>query len=683
MPREIVFGGNQSLLVCLDKNYYIRDIYYPHVGMENHVSGHKCRIGIYDSLNSDFSWLENDNWKKKIKYKKNTLVGNSLLVNEEMGIKLRFNDCVHHKKNIFLRRLKIYNLKNEKREFRVYFSQDLQIKGLDIGNTAYYDSETKSLVHYHTNRWFMFKGRTESKNSIDSFATGKAHFQSSDGTFRDAEDGELSENPIEQGTVDSTIQINVTITAKGNETIYYCFMVGKDYNELRTLNEYVKEVGIDKAIEQVISFDRAWANKSNFEFFNLSEDTIDLFKQSILIVRSQMDKDGAIIAANDSDILQFNKDHYSYMWPRDGALVAWALDQAGYAYITPKFFNFCKKIATSRGFLLHKYNPDGSLGSSWHPWYHKKEGVTLAIQEDETALVIFVLWKHFQKYKNLNLISQFFTDFIIPAADFMLEFRDNRGLPLPTYDLWEERRGIHTFTVSSVIGALKGAAYFAELFGFEKKKKNYKQAIEKMKNALVKFLYDEKMERFLRTINFDDETGDILKDETIDSSLFALFEFEAFSATHPKVKSTMEQVKEKLWVSTSCGGMARYENDYYHRISKDGEKIPGNPWYISTLWLAKWYIKKASQGESGEKNLKKAHDLIKWVSDHSLDSLILAEQVNPYNNEPLSVSPLTWSHATFISTVIEYLEAYSVVNRCESCKRTLKIIKEDSIELEK
>ena len=30
---------------------------------------------------------------------------------------------------------------------------------------------------------------------------------------------------------------------------------------------------------------------------------------------------------------------------------------------------------------------------------------------------------------------------------------------------------------------------------------------------------------------------------------------------------------------------------------------------------------------------------------------MLAEQVHPYTGEPLSVSPLTWSHAAFVSAV--------------------------------
>jgi GH15 family glucan-1,4-alpha-glucosidase len=43
----------------------------------------------------------------------------------------------------------------------------------------------------------------------------------------------------------------------------------------------------------------------------------------------------------------------------------------------------------------------------------------------------------------------------------------------------------------------------------------------------------------------------------------------------------------------------------------------------------------------------------------------MAEQVHPYTNEPLSVSPLTWSHATMVKTVGEYLRRYEQLKRQE------------------
>ena len=58
--------------------------------------------------------------------------------------------------------------------------------------------------------------------------------------------------------------------------------------------------------------------------------------------------------------------------------------------------------------------------------------------------------------------------------------------------------------------------------------------------------------------------------------------------------ATMSAVEKKLWVKTEVGGVARYENDYYHRISNDIAAVPRNPWFICTLWLADYFITRAT-----------------------------------------------------------------------------------------
>ena len=59
-----------------------------------------------------------------------------------------------------------------------------------------------------------------------------------------------------------------------------------------------------------------------------------LYRRSLLIIRTQCDNDGAVLAANDSDIQWGHNDHYSYMWGRDGAFVCDAVDRAGFPEIT-------------------------------------------------------------------------------------------------------------------------------------------------------------------------------------------------------------------------------------------------------------------------------------------------------------------------------------------------------------
>lgn len=48
---------------------------------------------------------------------------------------------------------------------------------------------------------------------------------------------------------------------------------------------------------------------------------------------------------------------------------------------------------------------------------------------------------------------------------------------------------------------------------------------------------------------------------------------------------------------------------------------------------------------------------------------MLAEQVHPQTNAPMSVSPLTWSHATVVSTLMAYLAKLDQMTRCPTCGR--------------
>ena len=43
------------------------------------------------------------------------------------------------------------------------------------------------------------------------------------------------------------------------------------------------------------------------------------------------------------------------------------------------------------------------------------------------------------------------------------------------------------------------------------------------------------------------------------------------------------------------------------------------------------------------------------ATDFGLLSGVIPEQLHPHTGEPLSVSPLTWSHAAFVASVERYL----------------------------
>jgi ferredoxin len=205
-----------------------------------------------------------------------------------------------------------------------------------------------------------------------------------------------------------------------------------------------------------------------------------------------------------------------------------------------------------------------------------------------------------------------------------------------------------------------------------------------VKAGAAKYMFSQKLNRFVRRLvprdnpkppdspdyvepvqlRRDAQTEALFEvDEVLDSSMYAIFKFHLFEAEDPRVESTMKAIEDKLWIKTRVGGVARYENDYYHRISNDINAVPGNPWFICTLWLADYFITRAKTPAE----LKMALPIFEWTASHALESGVLAEQVNPYTNEPISVSPLTWSHATVVSTAIKYLEKLEQLQTCEAC----------------
>jgi GH15 family glucan-1,4-alpha-glucosidase len=362
------------------------------------------------------------------------------------------------------------------------------------------------------------------------------------------------------------------------------------------------------------------------------------FRRSLLIIRTQVDNGGAILAANDSDIMETARAHYSYMWPRDGAIVAACLDTLGYQDITRRFF------------ILHKYSADGSWGATWHPW--RVDGHNeVPFQQDSTALVLWALARHYQKHRDLDFVDGLYHTLVVPAADFMLEYRNaETGLPKPSYDLWEERRGVHAYTCGTVYGALRAAAALARLFD-DPRYERYEAAALQLQAGMAAHLWDPAANRFARRLILHPD-GREERDLTFDSAVHGLYAYGAFTPNDPRIVSTMAQTYERLQVRTDIGGMARYESDYYFRRSNDFASVPGNPWIICTLWAAQYQLACATRREE----LKPALQRLEWAVVRAAESGVLPEQIHPYTGDPLSVSPLTWSHAEFVATTLQYLD---------------------------
>lgn len=645
MPRSLSLG-NGNLLICIDKNGYVRDFYYPYVGLENHV-GDECfhKVGVW--VEGKFSWLEDKDWEIKIGMETDTLIGSIEAENKNLEVKIHFRDFVYNEKNIFVRKITINNLSSRKRLIKLFLNQQFQIYGSPFGDTAYFDPINRVIIHYKIRRVFLVNVRDD-KQGFDAYSVGAYASKGREGTYKDAEDGELCGNSIEHGFVDSVIGIYREIEAGKSETFHYWIIAAKTIAEALELNDYTIRRTAEHFSRSTEDFWKAWVNKENFNFDNLDSSIIDLFKKSLLIMRTHIDNTGAIIASGDSDMMSHGRDTYGYMWPRDAAFTVIALDKAGYSDTSRRFFEFANDIISKEGYFLHKYCSDKSLGSSWHSWI-RDGNISLPIQEDETALIIYALWKHYEKSRDLDFIERIYNSLIKKAADFMLFYRDKKtGLPYPTYDLWEEKYGVSAFASSAVYAAFIAAGKFAKLLGKKESEVEYNHVASEVREAIIKYLFNSKEGLFYKMIS---QTGSVaFQDNTIDaSSVYGVFKFGVLNCDDKKMVDSIQKTEAKLLCKTPVGGIARYEGDMYH---KNYQEVPGNPWIITSLWFAQYYIAKAKN----VKDLDKVREWLIWVCDKALLSGVLPEQVDPYNKKHLSAAPLTWSHTEFVVTVIEYLE---------------------------
>jgi glucoamylase len=638
MPRDLPIG-NGSLLVAFDAQYRLADFYFPRVGMENQAAA-RFRFGVW--CDGAVSWTDDVPWQRTLDYLRDTLVTDVLLQNEAAGLRLRCYDAVDADANVYLRRIVVRNLREEARELKLFLHHDFALYGNGIGDTAMYEPHSRSVIHYKAKRFILIS----CDGGVDEYACGKSATMGAEPSWQ-TQDGRLSMSPIAQGAVESTIAIPLRLDASGSATVVYWMCAGRTHDEVRKLDEKVRAETASHVLSRTGSHWYTWVNKAGTDFHDLPDEITDLYRRSLLVVSTQCDRGGAVIAANDSDIQWGHNDHYSYMWTRDAAFVCDAMDRAGYPEVTRRFLNFANRVILDEGFFLHKYNPDGSPAPLWHPWVRDGRP-QLPIQLDETALVIWLVARHYQRTRDLDLLRDVYKRLVVNAADFLVRYRDPElCLPLPCFDLWEERQGTFTFTCATVCAGLNAAAELANLFNDQERRTMYAKAAAELRDAMKKHLWIEEEGRFARGLSLDGEI-----DRTVDASAFGTFYLGVFPATSAMVTGTMRAIRERLWVHTDAGGIARYEHDAYHRISDETGRVPGNPWVICTLWLAEHTVATASSVEE----LQSALDLVRWARSKATQSLVLPEQIDPYNGQALSVAPLTWSHAQVISVVLGYLE---------------------------
>lgn len=638
MARPVMLG-NGSLTVGLNEHGLVHDFYYPYVGLDNLTTARSVhhKIGVW--VDGSFSWTDDGSWRTDVNFEETAMVSVITMRHDGLGVKLELQDFVDSQHNAFCRIINVCNESDSSREIRLFMHQVFEISRGGRADTALYVPDGHYLLDYKGRCSLLIYGQTAEGQPYDQYAVGSYGIEGKQGTFMDAEDGTLSNNAVEHGGVDSIIRFNLAVEPHGKQTVEYYVLAGDSQYSVEKLHEIFRG-GLSDRLRLTRAYWHDWLKIGHERLDNVPAEYLPLARKSLMLVKVHIDKRGGIIASCDSSIYNFGRDYYSYVWPRDGAYAIWPLIRLGYTEEPKRFFEFCRDIMHPDGYLMHKYQPDKAIGSTWHPLVHNNQR-ELAIQEDETASVVYMLGEYYGYSKDKAFVESLYLTFIQPACNFMAGFMDEiTGLPHASYDLWEEKFLTHSYTTALTHGALKVAADFAELFEYPDDAVRWREAADRMADNFHHFFSPE---RNLIRKGYLLADGVQQHDDTLDiSSLYAAFTFGNVTQWERFINETAGAVERLLLDQSPSGGSPRYEHDTY--FASDPAFL-GNPWFVTTLWMAQYYL--------AVDEIEKAEHYIRWTMQHALPSGVLSEQVNPSTGEPVSVTPLVWSHAEFVNTVID------------------------------
>ncbi len=645
--------GNGNLYLGFDPEARTREMFWPVVGLTNHVAEgteNKCLIWY----NGGFHDVGGSIWHTQGKYGKG-MCFNWRFNHKLMPLSVRMSDCVDPYSPVWARSISVDCPSTDR--LGLYFKQYYHMGENTTGECGFFDPQAMRLYHYKGLYWVAIAvtlGQGSGTERLKHRKFGAVAKKRDGGVRLSPEAGEVFGRPIDHGLIESICGIaceNPEENALNTLRVTYFLAFGRNRQEA--------DLVLDKGLE--LGFTGICRRSAKYWCSRLGSDEPGCFySTSIKVVTTHCDRGGGILASCDTEIMHDYRDHYRYVWPRDAAMCASSLLKSKLPEYARRYLKFCVETLPGGGFFWQRYRPDGTRGSGWHSL--DLPAGELPVQEDEVALSLVTALDYMEETGDLDFIKETYRGFVEKAARFIQEYRTESGLLVkPSFDLWEERRGIFSFTQAVSALALMAAAKIAWAL-HEKRYVEYCAAACQLVEGLAEKLSNDEL-GFCRGV-----TGPASdQDWTEDASLFMVPVFlrriEALCDGFPSLPSlectrsslkrltprsicTWNRLEKALLVQAGANpnGIARYAGDWYWR-PEGQHNLPGNPWFVTTAWhLISGYSLKILSKEQ-------VINWLDWFRRNSLGSDILAEQINGFTGAPLSVAPLIWSHSAYIDVV--------------------------------
>ena len=600
-PHQGVLG-NGSMTACVKPDGNLNCLYWPRLGYAEQLKEISAGVFINSPRGGRFLWLDGKGWDTSQRYLKNSNIietryrGNGLEVLRSSFVDFQFD--------AFVTAFRVSADQPDAKDVDLLVYQNPELDETRWGNAAFYDAMHDCIVQYFRGTYFAFGAAERSSSHQCGIEEGESDART------DCEDGKLmnSDAALYRGRqgVNSAFAYHLgEVPAGQSRGLCYIAVAGGDREKAVALLETARSIGARSFAARSL---RHWGSLVRRES-KTGGRIHSLVERSVLTLLQLSDKEtGGIIACPSTD------PDYRYVWPRDAFYVSLALDRSGYHDVATRFYRWCRSAQDRTGVLRQRYYASPELiGPAWGPAWGE--------EIDETACVIWGMVEHLRLTRDRGFLSEVWP-FIRAAAWYLVDSVDHSGRVRASMDLWEEQPSRHVYSTATVAAGLKAASVAAAKLSYSGEAQRWARVSELVRKRMLEEFWDDRLGHFVKSVEPRDEQVDI-------SSLAISFPFGLLPDRDPRMVKTAKALADSF--RFRAGGVGRFPTD---------NNYGGNPWIISTCWLA---IHHSRAG-----NVRAARGLVDWCAGHATGLGMLPEQVDKDAGKVLSAVPLAWSHAMFI-----------------------------------
>jgi len=322
---------------------------------------------------------------------------------------------------------------------------------------------------------------------------------------------------------------------------------------------------------------------------------------------------------------------YRYVWLRDGAYGAMALDEAGFFEEAAAFYRWVLSRQEEDGHWRQPlYTLDGLgpreiavtdlAGPGGEGPIRLGNAASGQLQLDNEGNILYGLWHHYELSGDRDLLLDGWGR-VRRAANWIAANWDREES-----GIWEIRGSLGHWVHGKALccAALNSAARIAEVLGQDVHVERWRETAGAIRRQVLEEGWDPGREAYARTYDHA---------SPMDISALALVFYGLLPPDDPRVRSTVRQMEKSTAAGglVMDGGVARYD---YARL----------PFYLPTFWLAQYYLLDGREED--------ADRLINLCLGCSTDLLLMAEHFDPVTGGQWGNFPQLFSHEELVRTLL-------------------------------